>query len=147
MLKPSRLTSDEYEHIKLHPVIGEHILAPLLRDAPGILQIVRSHHEQIDGSGFPDGLKGDDIPLLARVVSVADTFDAMTTARPYRPSRSVEEAYAEFERCKGTQFDPDVVVGFLSAAAKRDFPISTPEKMKRLLPDSLSPEPIPKPPT
>ena len=145
--KPGRLTDEEYEHIKQHPTIGEHILRPLLREAPEILQIVRSHHERIDGGGFPDGLVGEAIPFLARIVSVADTFDAMTTARPYRPSPGEDRAYAEFEKCKGTQFDHDVVAAFLSVAASRDFPIETPEKIRHLLPAALTPQPIPQPPS
>ncbi len=147
LLKPARLTEEEYEHIKTHPVIGERILRPLLGDAPAILQVVRSHHERVDGGGFPDGLIGDEIPLLVRIVTVADTFDAMTTGRPYRPGLSAERAFEEFERCKGTQFDPDVVDSFLSAAVSRSFPIKTPEKIKHFLPETLSPQPIPQPPS
>ena len=90
--KAGRLTDGEYRHIMEHPVIGARILGPLLRDAPLVIAIVRSHHERIDGKGLPDGLKGDAIPLVVRIVSVADAFDAMTSERPYRPSLPVERA-------------------------------------------------------
>jgi HD-GYP domain-containing protein (c-di-GMP phosphodiesterase class II) len=98
-----------------HTVIGARILGPLLREAPTSLAIVRSHHERLDGSGLPDGLKGEDIPLAARLVSVADAFDAMTSARPYRPSLEVTSAVAELRRHSGTQFDPAMVEAFLRA--------------------------------
>src|SRR6266516_7587098 len=87
--KPGKLTEAEYRHIMEHPVIGARILAPLMRDAPAALAIVRSHHERLDGKGFPDGLKGDAIPLEVRIVTVADSFDAMTSVRPYRPALPV----------------------------------------------------------
>lgn len=115
LLKPERLTPDEYEHIKQHPVIGEHILTPYFRDYPVVLAAARSHHEQPDGRGFPDGLTGDRIPLAAKIIAVADTFDAMTTSRPYRPARDVASALAELARCSGTQFDPDAVAAFRRA--------------------------------
>src|SRR5207245_2414069 len=84
--KPGKLTDVEYRHIMEHPVTGARILGPLMRDAPVALAIVRSHHERLDGKGFPDGLKGDEIPLEVRIVTVADSFDAMTSLRPYRPA-------------------------------------------------------------
>src|SRR5438309_7861905 len=84
--KAGKLSDTEYRHIMEHPVIGARILEPLMRDAPGALAIVRSHHERLDGKGFPDGLRGDQIPLEVRVVTVADSFDAMTSVRPYRPA-------------------------------------------------------------
>jgi HD-GYP domain-containing protein (c-di-GMP phosphodiesterase class II) len=80
-----------------------------------VLDIVRSHHERLDGSGFPDRLMGDAIPLVARVVSVADAFDAMTTSRAYRPSRTATEAMNELRRCSGRHFDPVIVAAFLRA--------------------------------
>jgi response regulator RpfG family c-di-GMP phosphodiesterase len=115
LLKPDRLTPEEYRQIMEHTVIGARILAPVLRDAPAALGIVRSHHEKMDGSGLPDGLKGDAIPFEARVVSVADAFDAMTSARPYRPSLQVSRAVAELKNCAGSQFDARVVEAFLDA--------------------------------
>ena len=113
--KAGNLSEAEYRHIMEHPVIGARILEPLMRDAPGALAIVRSHHERLDGKGVPDGLKGDRIPLEVRVVTVADSFDAMTSARPYRPPLSVHKAIQELEEGKGVQFDPSVVDAFLAA--------------------------------
>ena len=84
--KPGKLTDDEYEHIMTHPVVGWRILSPLLGDAPLALHIVRSHHERYDGRGIPDGLSGDRIPLEARIAAVADSLDAMSSGRPYRPA-------------------------------------------------------------
>src|SRR5437867_9457465 len=113
--KAGKLSEAEYRHIMEHPVIGARILAPLLRDVPPALAIVRSHHERLDGKGFPDGLKGDQIPLEVRVVGVADSFDAMTRVRPYRPALSVQKALQELHDGKGTQFHPPAVEAFLAA--------------------------------
>lgn len=113
--KPGPLTEAEYRHIMEHPVIGARILAPLMRDAPAALAIVRSHHERLDGRGFPDGLKGDAIPLEVRIATVADSFDAMTSLRPYRPALSVARALAELEEGKGAQFDARAVDAFRAA--------------------------------
>ena len=114
--KPGRLTEEEYAHIMTHMLVGWRILAPLLGEAPMALNIVRSHHERWDGQGMPDRLKEDAIPLEARIAAVADSFDAMTSGRPYRGAQlGVAEAVAEIERCSGTQFDPAVVRAFLAA--------------------------------
>lgn len=113
--KPGPLTRDEFEEIKKHVTEGEEILEPLRRDHPVVLEIVRHHHERMDGSGFPDGLRGEAIPMVARLVCVVDAFDAMTTNRAYRPSRQPDEAMAELQRCAGLQFDPDVVTAFQRA--------------------------------
>ncbi len=127
LFKPSPLTREEYEHIMQHTVIGHRILAPLLKTLPQALAIVRSHHERLDGDGFPDGLKGDEIPVHVRVVSVVDSFDAMTTGRPYRPGLSAAAAIRELESHQGAQFDPDVVAAFLAAYPDRScLPIATP---------------------
>jgi len=112
LLKPSRLTDEEYRHIMEHTVIGEKILTPLLRDRPRVLQIVRSHHERLDGTGLPDRLRGDGVPLVARVVSVADAFDAMTTGRPYVAPRAPGAALEELRAQAGRQFDRDAVAAF-----------------------------------
>jgi len=115
--KPGKLTDAEYEHIMTHPVVGWRILAPLLGDTPVALNIVRSHHERFDGRGVPDRLTADAIPLEARIVAAADSFDAMTSDRPYRPDgMSVDDAVNEIVRCAGTQFDPDVVAAVVRAA-------------------------------
>lgn len=113
--KPGPLTLEEFQHIKTHTILGEKILAPFLTQSPTVLRIVRSHHERMDGSGFPDALRGDKIPLEVRVVAVVDAFDAMTTNRAYRPSLPVPAAINELRRCSGGHFDIEVVEAFLRA--------------------------------
>jgi putative two-component system response regulator len=113
--KPGPLTPEEFEHIKEHTALGEKILAPFLSESPMVLRIVRSHHERMDGGGFPDGLRGDRIPREARIVAVVDAFDAMTTNRAYRPPRTPAEAIDELQRCAGAHFDAEVVGAFTSA--------------------------------
>ena len=104
--KKGRLTSEEFDVIKSHPVIGYQILSEI-SDFPDLSIAARYHHERFDGKGYPDGLLGQDIPELARIVSVADTYDAMTSNRSYRKQMSQEAVREEFLRCSGTQFDPD----------------------------------------
>lgn len=117
--KPGRLTGEEYQHIMTHPVVGWRILAPLLGDAPIALNIVRSHHERMDGSGVPDGLKGEQIPLESRIAAVADALDAMTSGRPYRGRElTFDEALRELQNNSKTQFDPQVVDATLEAARR-----------------------------
>lgn len=113
--KPGSLTADEFRQISEHPVLGERMLSPIAHELPAVLRIVRSHHERLDGHGFPDGLRGETIPLEARIVAVADTFDAITTRRPYRESRTPEEAITELRRVAGTQLDPEAVEAFVAA--------------------------------
>ena len=114
--KPGKLTDAEYEHIMTHPVVGWRILAPLLGETPVALNIVRSHHERYDGRGVPDRLQGENIPFEARIAAVADSFDAMTSDRPYRPDgMTLEAAMAELVRCSGAQFDPRVVNAMIAA--------------------------------
>jgi cyclic di-GMP phosphodiesterase len=113
--KPGPLTPEEFQHVKAHTTLGEKILAPFLTESPIVLRIARSHHERLDGTGFPDGLTGDHIPIEARVVAVVDAFDAMTTNRAYRPSRPAEHAIQELRRCAGVHFDAHVVEAFLEA--------------------------------
>ncbi|MGZ4139984.1 MAG: HD-GYP domain-containing protein, partial [Actinomycetota bacterium] len=102
--KSGKLTPDEYEHMKVHPLRGVEIISEidLLQEA---IDGVRHHHERMDGKGYPDGLVGDEIPLFARLIMVADAFDSMTSTRVYRVAKTVEEALAELQRCAGTQFD------------------------------------------
>ena len=107
--KPAPLTADEYRDVMQHTVIGERVLQPLLRSNSVVLGIVRWHHEHVGGGSLPDGLRGDEIPLEARIVSVADALDAMTSERPYRPPMSVASALRELELTAGTQFDEDCV--------------------------------------
>jgi putative nucleotidyltransferase with HDIG domain len=115
--KPERLSIEELALVKMHPAKGEEILSPIsqLKD---ILPIIRSHHERIDGKGYPDGLKGEEIPLLARIITVADSVDSMISERPYRPKLRIEDALSELKRCSGTQFDPQVVEAFSKAVMK-----------------------------
>jgi len=113
--KPGPLSPEEFQHIKGHVSLGERILAPFLSESPIVLRIVRSHHERMDGGGFPDGLRGDDIPPESRIVAVVDAFDAMTTNRAYRASRTPADAVEELRRCSGTHFSPPAVEAFLRA--------------------------------
>ena len=109
--KPGRLTEAEFEMVKLHPEIGEHILSPIV-DSTEILKAVRSHHEQYDGKGYPDGLRKDEIPLAARILAIADAYEAMTSERPYRKSMSADAAREEIARHKGAHFDPEIASAF-----------------------------------
>jgi HD-GYP domain-containing protein (c-di-GMP phosphodiesterase class II) len=109
--KPGRLTDDEFEQIKQHPVIGYNVLKHL-RKIGYVLPGVLHHHEAIDGSGYPHGLKGDEIPLFARILAVADSFDAMTSNRPYRRGIPFEKAEAIFRENSGIQWDRDVVSAY-----------------------------------
>jgi putative two-component system response regulator len=113
--KPTSLTPEEFRQITEHPALGERMLSPLAHESPDVLKIVRSHHERLDGRGFPDGLRGDKIPIEARIVAVADSFDAMTTRRPYREARPPAEAMGELRKVAGTQLDPDAVEAFIAA--------------------------------
>jgi putative two-component system response regulator len=123
--KPGTLTDDEFRQITEHPALGERMLLPLAAESPDVLRIVRSHHERLDGRGFPDGLRGEKIPIEARIVAVADAFDAMTTERPYRDSRPPDVAVAELRRVAGTQLDPDAVEAFVAAFPEPgDLPLS-----------------------
>ena len=118
--KPGNLTEQEYEHIRAHPAVGWRILSPMMSEVPIALNVVRSHHERVDGKGFPDGLKGDQIPLEARIVAVADALDAMTSGRPYRDDHGLEPALLEIERNCDTQFDARVVGAAKLAASRGD---------------------------
>lgn len=115
LLKPGPLTMEEFEIVKQHPDWGARILEPLtfMKD---VTEMVHQEHERWDGTGYPQGLQGDQIRLEARVIAVADTLDAMTSDRPYRKRLSMEAACAELKRCSGSQFDPAVVEAALRAA-------------------------------
>lgn len=103
--KAGRLTDDEYASIKTHPAVGSEILGNI-SDYPELATGARWHHERFDGKGYPDGLKGEDIPEVARIIAVADTYDAMTSNRSYRSAMEQSKVRAEIERCRGSQFDP-----------------------------------------
>jgi len=110
--KPGSLSNEEFDMVKKHPGSGADILQPI-KQFKDIIPLIRHHHESWDGKGYPDGLKGNEIPLLARVLCVADSYDSMTADRPYRASPGLEYAKQEFRRCAGTQFDPEIVEAFL----------------------------------
>lgn len=116
LLKPGRLDGREREAIERHPIIGDSILHPVGFLASA-LQVVLHHHEHWDGTGYPSGLKGEEIPLVARIIAVADTYDAMTSRRPYREPMRHATAVEEIGRLAGTQFDPAVVAAFLTTIA------------------------------
>ena len=114
--KNSRLTEEEYQEIKTHPSRGASIIEPakFLKEK---VPLIKYHHERFDGKGYPDGLRGEEIPLMARIVCCADSFDAMTSKRAYRDTMPLEEARKELIRCSGSQFDPRVVNAFLEVLA------------------------------
>jgi len=114
LLKPGKLTEAEMSQMRHHPLIGANILKPVAFPWP-IAPVVRHHHEHYDGTGYPAGLRRDEIPMLARVLTVADAFEAMVADRPYRRGRSDQEAMLELRRCAGTQFDPRIVEAFEEA--------------------------------
>jgi response regulator RpfG family c-di-GMP phosphodiesterase len=118
LLKPGKLDRDEWEVMKKHPEMGYRMLQHIAFLEPA-LDIVFSHQERFDGTGYPRGLRGEEIPLGARIFAVVDTFDAMTSDRPYRPALSIEKAREEIRDCAGTQFDPRVAEAFLSIDAER----------------------------
>jgi putative two-component system response regulator len=114
LLKPGALNEDEWEIMKKHPITG----AEMIKDIPYLIPavpVIRHHHERWDGKGYPDQLAGYAIPLSARIVAIADGFDAMTIDRPYRARLSLEDAAREIHHCSGTQFDPGVVAAFMKA--------------------------------
>jgi HD-GYP domain-containing protein (c-di-GMP phosphodiesterase class II) len=115
--KPGKLTPAEFEVMKTHTTKGAEVLEPI-PDLRPALPIVRSHHERWDGHGYPDGLQGEDIPRLARIVALANAFDAMVFDTPYRRGLPVEIALTEIEREQGRQFDPEVVTAFLRVRDK-----------------------------
>jgi HD-GYP domain-containing protein (c-di-GMP phosphodiesterase class II) len=110
--KPGPLTEEELAEIRTHPVAGARLIETV-EDFRPALPYVLHHHERWDGGGYPHGLSGEEIPVEARLLGVADAFDAMTSDRSYRPALSVEQALAELERCAGTQFDPELTETFV----------------------------------
>ncbi len=126
--KPAKLDPFEAKRMMGHPAWGEHILRPLahLPLVERILPAVRSHHERYDGAGYPDGLSGEKIPLIARIIAIVDTVDAMTQTRAYRKGLAVEIAYSEIARCSGTQFDPKWAAIYLDSKG-----VALPEETKK----------------
>jgi len=137
LMKPGPLTPEEYEIIKQHPGVG----ARILRSVPFLephIPIVELHHERPDGKGYPHGLHGDEIPLVASIVHVADAFDAMTSARAYRPARAASEGLRELWRCAGAQFDAQVVQALAQALPNMDLSAVTSETRIKPVPMPVS---------
>lgn len=118
LLKPCRLSWPEERVMRTHAEVGEQLLL-LHDDLAGLAPLVRHHHERFDGTGYPDGLAGDDIPRGARIIAVVDAFDAMTSNRPYREALSATAAHEELVRCAGSQFDPEILASFESIIGQR----------------------------
>ncbi|MFW5988069.1 MAG: HD domain-containing phosphohydrolase [bacterium] len=112
LLKPGKLTEEEWQEIKKHPEIGAQI-ASATKEFAHVAETILYHHEHWDGSGYPEGIKGNNIPLLSRIVSIVDAYDVMTNGRSYKDPMTEEEAVQELIRCSGTQFDPDLVQEFI----------------------------------
>ncbi len=121
LLKPGRLTDDEFETIKSHPHIGAGILNSI-EFLKNVCEIIKHHHERYDGKGYPEGLTGEEIPLGSRIICVADSFDAITSCRPYRKPLTFDEATAEIKRCANSQFDPNVVAAFIKLRESKHCP-------------------------
>lgn len=119
LLKPARLTRAEFEIMKSHPVRSARILEKISALRP-LIPGIKHHHERFDGLGYPEGLAGDAIPLYARIILIADTYDAMTSTRPYRLALDKEIAFAELDKCAGTQFDPVLVNAFVKALRRME---------------------------
>ena len=119
LLKPAKLTVAEFEIMKSHPQRSGKILEQIA-SLRALIPAIRHHHERYDGLGYPDGLKGNEIPLYARIILIADTFDAMTSTRPYRLALDRETALRELQRCSGSQFDGYLVEKFIEATIKQN---------------------------
>ncbi len=116
--KEGPLTADEFEHVKQHVIIGAQILAPLVH-LGDIVAMVKSHHERFDGSGYPDGLRGEDVPMGGRIIAVAEVYDALTTARPYQEKMTPEQAVERMADLSGTVLDPRVYAALVRLVARR----------------------------
>ncbi len=130
LLKPGPLTEAEKADVRLHPIIGDNILKPL-KFFPKEREIIRYHHERYNGTGYPEGLAGEQIPILARVLAMADSYDAMTSSRPYRKAMTHEQSVAEIKRCAHLQFDEKIVRAFLQT------PVGRGEDLKETIPGAL----------
>jgi len=117
--KDGPLSDDERKLVNMHPGKGAEILNPI-KNMQNVIPIIKHHHERVDGRGYPGGLKDKDIPLLAKILCLADSFDAMTADRPYKPARNRNEAISEIKASAGKQFDPDVIGAFLKIMDKSD---------------------------
>ncbi|MBI5074617.1 MAG: HD-GYP domain-containing protein [Nitrospirae bacterium] len=112
--KPGPLTNEEWQLIKMHPIQGENILRPI-KQLQDVIPIIKGHHERVDGKGYPSGLCGDELPLLAKILCLADSYDAMVADRPYKKGLDKEHAFSEIRQKAGTQFDPETVKAFFAA--------------------------------
>lgn len=121
--KPGPLNDEEWSSMKRHPEVGANIIAPLTFLTKEMF-IVRHHHERLDGKGYPDGLAGDQIDILTRIVTVADSYDAMTSKRSYKQNMSTRESIEEMRKCAGSQFDPDVVEALVKMLENNPLPIT-----------------------
>lgn len=119
LLKPSRLTEEEFQQMKSHPEKSFEILEGFTH-FDKVAKWAKHHHERWDGRGYPDGLKEEEIPLYSRIILIADTFDAMTSSRPYRKGLEYSVAYAELEEFAGSQFDPDLAIAFIKAMKREE---------------------------
>jgi HD-GYP domain-containing protein (c-di-GMP phosphodiesterase class II) len=115
LMKPERLTDEEWQLVKQHPIWSLEMVDPPAILTETVEAAVRHHHERFDGNGYPDGLKGEQIPLPARLLAVADTFDALCSERPYRPAYSTEQALEEMRKVAGSQLDPDLTDAFIQS--------------------------------
>jgi response regulator RpfG family c-di-GMP phosphodiesterase len=138
--KPGKLTEEEFADIICHPETAVRILEPIPFFRP-LLPAILHHHERFDGKGYPSRLVGKNIPLASRIMTIADTFDAMTSTRAYRKALPVADAIAEIRRCSGTQFDPDIVPAFLACQSKIVIPddVSLPDGFEEAIPASYRP--------
>jgi HD-GYP domain-containing protein (c-di-GMP phosphodiesterase class II) len=141
--KPSSLTPDEFEIIKNHTIEGQFILDRVGGLLGRVGEIVRSCHERWDGTGYPDGLKGEQIPLAARVVFACDAYNAMTTDRPYRKALGPTAAVAELRANSGTQFDPEVVIALVKVVEEGPLHVPTADHVRAVLVTSHVPESAP----
>lgn len=116
--KPAKLTEEEFNLVKEHPVVGERILRPIIRNRV-VLSAIRSHHERFDGAGYPDRLKGEEIPFLARIIAIADCYDALTSSRAYRNAMTQGDALALLNDNVGSQFDPQLVPPFIRMVQRK----------------------------
>lgn len=143
LLKPGELSDDEFKIIKNHPIIGYEMIKHVkdFRDK-GILDIVMYHHERYDGKGYPNGLKGEKIPFAARIMAVADSFDAMTSKRVYSQKMSIKDALIEIKKNKGTQFDPEIAEVFLSLFETNELDLNIKETTARVKSDKEEDRPL-----
>jgi ribonuclease P protein subunit RPR2 len=139
--KPARLTEEEHQLLQEHPAKSAELVGVISGFRGAVVDAVRSHHERWDGNGYPDHLAGERIPLGARIITVADTVDAMRTDRPYRPAATYEETSKELERCRSAQFDPAIIDVALGSMLVRSM-FAAPQEVRGLSEPTAAPEPL-----